>query len=70
MPVFQEGDTVLLKNEKAGKLDPLWFGPFKVLEIDHKGSNAVIEITKKKRQKVHINRLKAYLSTVSGGGRT
>jgi hypothetical protein len=67
MPVFREGDKILLKNEKTGKLDPLWLGPYKVIEVDHKGSNAVIELTNKKRQKVHVNRLKAYLSTVSGG---
>jgi hypothetical protein len=67
MPVFREGDAVLLENEKAGKLDPLWLGPYKVTEVDHKGSNAVIELTKKKKQKVHVNRLKTYLSTVSGG---
>jgi hypothetical protein len=65
MPSFKVGDTVLLKSEKHSKLDPLWLGPYKVLEIDHKGSNAVIEITKKK-QFVHIDRLKVYLSTVSG----
>ena len=61
---------VLIKNEKSDKLDPLWLWPYKVIELDQKGSNAVIELTKKKRQKVHINRLKAYLSTVAGGGRT
>jgi len=70
VPLFQTGNMVLIKNEKSGKLDPLWLGPYKVIELDQKGYNAVIELTKKKRQKVHINRLKAYLSTVSGGGRT
>jgi hypothetical protein len=30
MPVFQEGDTALLNIEKAGKLDPLWLGFYKV----------------------------------------
>jgi hypothetical protein len=44
-------------------------GPYRVLEIDHKGSNAVIELSKRKRQKVYINRLKTYLSAVSGGER-
>jgi hypothetical protein len=37
--------------------------------VDHKGSNAAIEITKKKRQKIHINRYKTYLSTVVSGRR-
>jgi hypothetical protein len=55
-----------VKNEKHSKLDPLWFGPYKILEIDNKGPNAVIETSKKKKQKVHVNRLKAYLSAVSG----
>jgi len=27
MPIFNKGDKVLLCNEKAGKLDPLWAGP-------------------------------------------
>ena len=66
VPSFKEGDTVLLKNEKPSKLEPLWLGPYKVFEIDHKGSNTVIELTKTKKQKVHINRLKVYLSAVSG----
>jgi hypothetical protein len=70
MPLFREGDTVLLRNENPCKLDPLWLGPYKILEIYHKGSNAVIELSKRKRQKVHVNRLKTYLPTVSGGERT
>jgi hypothetical protein len=63
VPLFRVGDTVL-RNEKPGKFDPLWLAPFKILEIDHKGSNVVIEMSKIKRQKVHINSLKAYLSQV------
>jgi hypothetical protein len=58
MPLIQEGDMVLLKNEKAGKLDPLWLGPYKVIEVDQKGSNAILELNKKKRSKVHTNRIK------------
>jgi hypothetical protein len=46
MPLFRKGDTVLLRNEKPGNLVPLWLGPYKVLERDQKGSNAVIELTK------------------------
>jgi hypothetical protein len=38
MPVFRDGDAVLLRNEKAGKLDPIWLGPYKILELDHRGS--------------------------------
>jgi hypothetical protein len=66
MPLVQEGDMVLLKNEKAGKLDPLWLGPYKVIEVDHKGSNAILELNKKKSSKVHINRIKQYSTIVSG----
>jgi hypothetical protein len=32
--LIQQGDMVLLKNEKPGKLDPLWLRPFKVTEVD------------------------------------
>jgi hypothetical protein len=59
-------EIVLVRNEKSGKLDNLWLEPYKILEIDHKGSNVVIELSKRKRQNVHINRLKTHLSTVSG----
>jgi hypothetical protein len=62
MPLLQEGDLVLLRNEKCSKLDPLWLGPFKITEVDNKGSNVTIELSKRKRQKVHVNRLKVYLS--------
>jgi len=62
VPIFHAGYVVLIKNEKSGKLDPLSLGHYKVKEIHKKGSNAVIELTKKKRQKVHIKRLKTYLS--------
>jgi hypothetical protein len=40
-------------------LDPIWLGPYKVLELDRDGSNAVIELTRWKKQKVHLTRLKA-----------
>jgi hypothetical protein len=32
--------------------------PYKVTEVDHKGSNAIIEITREKRSKIHINKLR------------
>jgi hypothetical protein len=67
--LIQEGDMVLLKNEKPGKLDPLWLGPYKVAEMDRHGSNAILELNKKKRSKVHINRLKPYWSTIVSGDR-
>jgi hypothetical protein len=30
MPLFQTGNN-LLENEKPGKLDPLWLGPYKIV---------------------------------------
>jgi len=62
MPVFNKGDKVLLHNEKAGKLDSLWAGPYTIYEIDPNGCTAIIELSKKKKVKVHVNRLKVYQS--------
>jgi hypothetical protein len=46
MSKFSIGDKVLLPNEKAGKLDPLWSGPFVIVETDSKLPN-VIELSRK-----------------------
>jgi hypothetical protein len=62
MLIFKVRDKVLLRNENAKKLDPLWTGPYTILEVDQKGSNVTIAITKYKRTKVHVNRLKKYQS--------
>ena len=62
MPVFNKGDKVLLRNEKAGKLDSLWAGPYTIYEIDPNGSTVIIELSKKKKMRVHVNRLKVYES--------
>ena len=51
-----------MRNEKAGKLDSLWKGPYVIDEIDPGGSNVIIELSKKKKMKVHVNRLKIYHS--------
>ena len=59
MPIFNKGDKALLHNEKAGKLDSLWAGPYTIYEIDPNGSTVIIELSKKKKMKVHVNRLKA-----------
>jgi hypothetical protein len=59
-PKLLQGDNVLLKNEKAGKLDSLWSGPFDVLEVDPNGSNVTLKFSKKKKLKTHVNRLKKY----------
>lgn len=42
IPMFAKGDLVLRKNmvnthRMGGKLDPKWFGPYKVVEITDKG---------------------------------
>ena len=39
MPTLQNGDKVLLQNEKAGKLDSPWVGPYTFCEIYRNGSN-------------------------------
>jgi hypothetical protein len=59
VPSLIKGDKVLLKNEKAGKLDPLWTGPFVILEID---PNVILQISKTKQMTTHVNRLKKYKS--------
>jgi hypothetical protein len=61
MSTFSVGDKVLLRNEKAGKLDCIWSGPFLIVKTDSKLSNVVIELTRN-RTKVHVNRLKRYHS--------
>jgi hypothetical protein len=57
---FSVGDKVLLCNEKAGKLDPLWSGPLVIVQTDYKLPYVVIELTRNRRTKVHVNRLKRY----------
>ena len=52
---------MLLRNEKAGKLDSLWEGPYAIDETDPGGS-VITELSKKKKMKVHVNRLKVYHS--------
>jgi hypothetical protein len=59
---YQPGDLVLLKNEQRKKLDPIFNGPFKVLE--EKGPNVELEINNKK-QVVHKDRVKPYIFYIS-----
>jgi len=49
MPNFVKGDKVLLRNEKAGKLNSLWDGPYVIVEVDPGGSNVNIELSKKRK---------------------
>jgi hypothetical protein len=58
MPIFNKEDKVLLLNEKAGKLDSLWAGPYTIYEIDPNGSTVITELSKKRKMRVHVNRLK------------
>jgi hypothetical protein len=60
MPIFNRGDKVLLRNEKAGKLDPLWVGPYTICVVDPNGSNVSIELSRRKKIKVYVNILKVY----------
>jgi hypothetical protein len=62
MPIFSNGDNVLLRNEKAGKLDSLWAAPYTIYEIDPNGSTAIIELSKKKKMRFRVNGLKVYQS--------
>jgi hypothetical protein len=60
LPHLQIGDKVLLWNEKASKLQSPLLGPYSITEIDANGLNVELALTKHKRTKVHINRLKNY----------
>ena len=42
MLIFNKGDKVLLRNEKAGKLYSLWAGPCTIYEVDPSGSTGII----------------------------
>jgi hypothetical protein len=62
---FKENDLVLLRVETRHKLEPLWKGPFEIQEI--RRPNAIIQgIGKRKKEEVHMNRLKPCFSSVSG----
>jgi len=56
MPIFNKGGKVLLRNEKAGKLDSLWAWHSTIYETDPNSSTVVIDLSKKKKMKVHVNR--------------
>ena len=62
MPIFNKGYKVLLRNEKAGKLDSLWAGPYTIYEIEPNGSTVITELSKKKKMRVQVNILKVYQS--------
>ena len=60
LPHLQIGDEVLLRNEKASKLESPWLGPYSVTEIDANGVNVELALNRLKRIKVHVNKLKKY----------
>ena len=60
MPILAKGDKVLLRNEKAVKRDSLWSGPYIIYEIDPNGSTVIFELSKRKKTRVHVSRLKVY----------
>jgi hypothetical protein len=60
---FKVNDLVLLRVEARHKLQPLWQGPYELKEL--KRPNVVIqEVGKRKKQEVHLNRLKPYFTTL------
>jgi hypothetical protein len=62
MSKFSVGGKVLLRNDKAGKLDCIWSGPFVIVETDSKLPNVVSELIRNRRTKVHVNRFNRYHS--------
>jgi hypothetical protein len=55
--VFKIGDSVYLKKEaRSSKLDDLWSGPYKVLEINTPQNITIL--VKNKPMRVHVNRVK------------
>jgi hypothetical protein len=64
-PKLIAGDKVLLKNEKANNLDPIWLGPYDVVDVDPNGPNVSTQISKRKQMKTHVNRLQKYKHDIS-----
>lgn len=59
---YNVGDYVVVKSESSSKLDNIYKGPYKIVRIDKQ--NIFIEI-KNQIQKVHIDNIKRYYSTLS-----
>ena len=60
---YKVGDLVLIVNEQRNKLDPLWTGPYEIIEV--KQSNITVRKVGNKGKKViktHINRTKPYIA--------
>lgn len=57
--IYDIGDLVLVKNESGHKLDSLYLGPFKVIEI---GDFNVTIMTNGQKNQIHKNRIVKYIS--------
>jgi len=55
------GDKVLLKNETGHKLDSKYTGPYTVESLEE-NENIIISNNKNKKQAVHKDRLKTFIS--------
>lgn len=57
---FHINDQVLLKNPaRANKLDEIWQGPYKIVEVHDTSSNVTLLI-KNKKKRIHMNRIKKF----------
>lgn len=57
---FHINDLVLIRNPaRAGKLDGIWQGPYKIVEV-HKSVNNVTILVRNSKRRVHMNRLKIF----------
>lgn len=58
---FHVGELVLLRNEaRKNKLDSIWTGPYKVIEINSSENTTIKELNNSKLKIVHNNRLILY----------
>lgn len=58
--IFHINDMILLKNPaRSNKLDEIWQGPYKIIEVHENARNVTILVRNKKRR-VHMNRLKIF----------
>lgn len=59
---LKSGDLVLLEDNAGHKLEPLFKGPYRIMEIDEMG-NCLLELENKRTMKTHKNRLRKYNQT-------
>ena len=64
--VFQKNMMVWLYRPSPGKMNPVWTGPFVILEIAENAQNALIQnIYSLKTSFVHINHIKPYTGQIT-----